>query len=210
MIHSQFREILARELSGLVPLSETQIAQLEQHYDLMMRWNQRMNLTSIRTIEEAVTRHYCESLFVGSQLSLPEGSTLVDVGTGAGFPGIPIAVLHPEFKMSLVESHQRKTVFLREATRQLPSVRVLGSRVESMTETFNLLLSRAVEVSALLPLLPKLAPAAALMLGQDDIARLTGKQDWRWQEPIKLPWGDRRYLLMGCSTSWDVPRGTGR
>ncbi len=137
MIPSRFREILERELSGLVPLTETQISQLEQHYDLMMRWNRRMNLTSIRTVEEAVTRHYCESLFVGSHLKLPEASTLVDVGTGAGFPGIPIAILHPEFKVSLVESHQRKAVFLREATRQLPTVRVLGVRIEASTETFR-------------------------------------------------------------------------
>lgn len=200
MIPSRFREILERELSGLVPLTETQISQLEQHYDLMMRWNRRMNLTSIRTVEEAVTRHYCESLFVGSHLKLPEASTLVDVGTGAGFPGIPIAILHPEFKVSLVESHQRKAVFLREATRQLPTIRVLGVRIEASTETFSLLLSRAVEVNTLLPLLPKIAPKAALMLGQDDVRSLSGTPAWNWQKPIKLPWGDRRYLLLGCST----------
>jgi 16S rRNA (guanine527-N7)-methyltransferase len=200
MIPSRFREILGRELSGLVPLTEAQVSRLEQHYDLMMRWNQRMNLTSIRTVEEGVTRHYCESLFVGSQLNLPEGSTLVDVGTGAGFPGIPIAILRPEFKISLVESHQRKAVFLREATRQIPTVRVLAVRMESLAESFDLLVSRAVEVNTLLPHLPKLATRAALMLGQDDIGRLSGKQDWKWQEPIKIPWGDRRYLLMGCST----------
>ena len=200
MIPSRFREILDRELSGLVTLTETQISQLEQHHDLMMRWNQRMNLTSIRTVEEGVTRHYCESLFVGSRLNLPQGSTLVDVGTGAGFPGIPIAILHPEFKVSLVESHQRKSVFLREATRQLPTVRVLGSRIESITESFNLLLSRAVEINTLLPLLPKLATNAALMLGEGDIKELKSTSAWKWQEPIKLPWGDRRYLLFGCST----------
>jgi 16S rRNA (guanine527-N7)-methyltransferase len=200
MIPSRFREILGKEISSLVTLTETQVAQLEEHYDLMMRWNERMNLTSIRTVEEAVTRHYCESLFVGSRLSLPEGSTLVDVGTGAGFPGIPIAILHPEFKVSLVESHQRKSVFLREATRLLPAIRVLGTRIESVTESFNLLLSRAVEINALLPLLPKLAANAALMLGEDDVKKLSSTPTWKWQDPIKLPWGDRRYLLFGCST----------
>ena len=200
MIPSRFREILKTELSSLVPLSETQIAQLEQHYDLMIRWNQRVNLTAIRTVEEAVTRHYCESLFVGSQLDLQEGSTLVDVGTGAGFPGIPIAILRPELKISLVESHQRKSVFLREATRQLPTVRVLATRIESVTESFDLLLSRAVEINTLLPLLPKLAARAALMLGQDDVTKLIATQTWKWQEPTKLPWGDRRYLVTGCST----------
>jgi 16S rRNA (guanine527-N7)-methyltransferase len=200
MIPSRFREILERELSGLVALTETQISQLERHYDLMTRWNQRMNLTSIRTVEEAVTRHYCESLFLGSHLSLPECSSLVDVGTGAGFPGIPIAILHPEFKVSLVESHQRKAVFLREASRQLPTVRVLGARVESIMESFNLLVSRAVEINTLLPLLPKLATNAALMLGNDDVKKLENTPTWVWQKPIKLPWGDRRYLLFGCST----------
>jgi 16S rRNA (guanine(527)-N(7))-methyltransferase RsmG len=200
MIPSHFREILERELSGLVALTDTQISQLERHYDLMTRWNQRMNLTSIRTVEEAITRHYCESLIVGSHLCLPEGSSIVDVGTGAGFPGIPIAILHPEFQVSLVESHQRKAVFLREATRQLPTVRVLGARVESITESFNLLVSRAVEINTLLPLLPKLATKAAFMLGEDDVKKLVNTRTWEWQEPIKVPWGDRRYLLFGCST----------
>jgi 16S rRNA (guanine527-N7)-methyltransferase len=200
MISSRFREILERELSNKVPMSETQVSQLEQHYDLLMRWNQRLNLTSIRTVEEVVTRHYCESLFVGSRLVLPSGSSLVDVGTGAGFPGVPVAILRPEFKITLVESHQRKSVFLREATRQLPSVRVLAARIESLTESFDLLLSRAVEIGTLLPLLPAAATKAALMLGQDEVANLVETPTWEWQEPIKLPWGDRRYLVTGCST----------
>jgi 16S rRNA (guanine527-N7)-methyltransferase len=200
MIPSRFREILVRELSDRVPFSEAQIVQLEQHYELMMRWNQRLNLTSIRNVEEAVTRHYCESLFVGSHLDLPGDSTLVDVGTGAGFPGIPVAILRPEFKITLVESHQRKSVFLREATRQLPFVRVLATRIESLTESFDLLLSRAVEINTLLPLLPAISTKAALMLGQDDVANLTDTKTWEWQKPIKLPWGDRRYLVTGCST----------
>jgi 16S rRNA (guanine527-N7)-methyltransferase len=200
MSSGSFLEILARELSGLVELTAVQIAQLEGHYTLMMRWNQRMNLTSIRTLEEAVTRHYCESLFVGAKLgglSLPVGTSLVDVGSGAGFPGIPIAILRPDFKVSLVESHQRKAVFLREATRHLPSVRVLGVRVETITESFDLLLSRAVEVNDLLPLVPRIARRVALMLGQSDVDELVNLSDWTWQPAVKLPWGDRRYLLMG-------------
>ncbi len=204
MISGNFREILLRELNGLVPLTPAQILLLERHYDLMMLWNQRMNLTSIRTLADAVTRHYCESLVAGSQLSLlglPQGSKLVDVGSGAGFPGIPIAVLHPEYSVTLVESHQRKSVFLREATRELPSVRVVAARIETVEDTFDLLISRAVEVSELLPLVPRIAPAVAMMLGQSDVDRLMSLRNWKWHAPIKLPWGDRRFLLIGSFSS---------
>ena len=110
-----FRELLAREFAPYGSLTPEQIDLLEAHYNLLVQWNARLNLTRIDSVEEAVRLHYCESLFVGTRL--PAGPLrIVDVGSGAGFPGIPIAILRPECTVTLVESHQRKGVFLREAT----------------------------------------------------------------------------------------------
>ena len=104
-------------------LSAEQEAVLEAHLELLMRWNRTVNLTAIRNREEAIERHYCESLFLGSRL--PAGRLrIADVGSGAGFPGFPVAVLRPDCLVTLIESHQRKAVFLREAARQVGNVRV--------------------------------------------------------------------------------------
>src|SRR5580693_8645036 len=124
-----------------------------------MRWNQTVNLTAIRMREEAIERHYCESLFLGARL--PAGALrIADVGSGAGFPGFPVAILRPECSVTLIESHQRKAVFLREASRAVPNVRVLAKRAEDVEETFDWVISRAVSYADLVPFLKKLAPNA--------------------------------------------------
>ena len=103
-----------------------------------------MNLTTvIRTLEEAIERHYCESLFLAAQLAGRRSCGVADVGSGAGFPGFPVAVLRPDCSVTLIESHQRKAVFLREASRGLPNVRVLANRAEDVTRQFDRVISRA-------------------------------------------------------------------
>src|SRR5258708_35233802 len=109
-----FADLLKQELQGRVDLSDSQIAQLHEHYELLQRWNLKINLTSIPSGPEAVIRHYCESLFFAANLPVTAGA-IADLGSGAGFPGLPIAILKPELMVSLIESHQRKAVFLREA-----------------------------------------------------------------------------------------------
>src|SRR5260370_40569008 len=98
-----FRELLAREFAPFGSLTDQQLDQLQAHYDLLGQWNARLNLTRINSIDEVVRLHYCESLFVGTKL--PAGPLrIVDVGSGAGFPGIPLAILRPECTVALVES----------------------------------------------------------------------------------------------------------
>src|ERR1043165_3571422 len=92
-------------------LNESQVQQLYEHYLLLERWNQKINLTTIQSDQELVERHYAESIFFGRHFpQVP--SSLVDIGSGAGFPGIPLAVLMPECSVTLVESIQKKAVFL--------------------------------------------------------------------------------------------------
>src|SRR5262249_25647948 len=145
--------------------------QLESHFNLLTAWNQRLNLTRIESLEDAVKLHYCESLFLGYWLP-PGALHIADVGSGAGFPGIPIAILRPECSVTLVESHQRKSVFLAEASRGLPNVRVLLSRAEEIHESFDWVVSRAVDPKSVLNL--NQAPRAALLSNEG-------------QTPI--PWG---------------------
>src|ERR1700681_467468 len=115
---------------------------LQAHYELLLRWNRVLNLTTIDSLEEAIERHYCESLFLAVHLS-PSPLHLADVGSGAGFPGIPVAVVRPDCTVTLIESHKRKAVFLREAARKLPNVRVLSQRGEDIKERFDCAVSRA-------------------------------------------------------------------
>jgi 16S rRNA (guanine527-N7)-methyltransferase len=110
-------------------------AQLSAYLDLLVKWNARTNLTAIRDPEEMVRRHFGESLFAGLHLPprLPRGATVLDFGSGAGFPGLPIQLLHPEFQVTLAESQGKKASFLREAIRTLDlKTEVWAGRVEAM------------------------------------------------------------------------------
>ena len=188
-----FRELLTERLDGIVALSAAQIALLEAHYELLKRWNQVLNLTRIEDVAEAVERHYCESLFLGAHL--PAGPIrIADIGSGGGFPGLPVAILRPECSVSLVESHQRKAVFLKEASRGLANVRVFGKRAEDVGDRFDLVISRAVSYEDLSRPLKRLAPAADLLTGAEEPPAKLG---FVWEEGLPVPWGDRRYLRIG-------------
>ena len=89
-----FAELLLERLDGVAVLSQDQVRRLEAHYELLLRWNKVINLTSVHKPAEAVERHYCESLFLGAHLP-PGAFSIADIGSGAGFPGIPVAVLRP-------------------------------------------------------------------------------------------------------------------
>ncbi len=202
LIPEWFSELLDRELSGWVRLSNIQIAQLYQHYELLLRWNQRMNLTTVKPGPETVIRHYCESLFFAAYLPATEQETSVmDLGSGAGFPGIPMAILKPEWRVALVESSQRKAVFLRESSRSLLNISVLAERMEHVSAHADWVVTRAVDPTEVISTGPRLAPNVGLMLGEDDFSSIGNDSRIAWAEPVRLPWGDRRLCVYGkCST----------
>jgi 16S rRNA (guanine527-N7)-methyltransferase len=172
--------------------------ELEAHYQLLKKWNQVLNLTSVDRYEEAVERHYGESLFLGEHL--PAGPLrIVDVGSGAGFPGIPVAVLRRDCQVTLVESHQRKAVFLREATRALSNVRVFAKRAEDVSESFDWAISRAVSYQDLSKNLKRLAPRAALLTGAEEPPAKLG---FSWEQAIPVPGGTQRYLRISSDPSF--------
>jgi 16S rRNA (guanine527-N7)-methyltransferase len=193
-----FAELICSRLASLRKLSDEQVEQLRRHYELLVRWNKVLNLTAIRTLEETVVRNYCESVFAASHL--PEGRmSVADLGSGAGFPGIPIAIVRPDCSVTLIESHQRKATFLREATRELANVRVIGKRAEDVSGRFDWVVSRAVKYSCILRDLKRLGRSVEVLTGEVDLLDLPG---FAWQAPVRLPWGDHRLLWIG------VPRET--
>jgi 16S rRNA (guanine527-N7)-methyltransferase len=180
-----FKDMLAAEFAPYCALSEVQLTQLEAHYLSLMKWNARLNLTRITDLADAVKFHYCESLFLGK--SIPEGrQRIVDIGSGAGFPGIPVAILRRECDVALVESHQRKSVFLREVSRGLPNVHVISKRAEQVVGLFDQIVSRAVDPTDVLRL--DLAPSFSLLLGEADASKLPGTFE-------RVPWGNSRVLF---------------
>ena len=180
-------------LSAQFPLTPEQVRALESHYELLLRWNRVLNLTAIEDAKEAAERHYGESLYLAARL--PAGPLRVaDVGSGAGFPGFPLAVVRPDCAVTLIESHQRKAVFLWEASRKRTNVRVLAQRAEAVADRFDWVVSRAVSYDGLEGALSRLAPGAALLTGAEAPPAGLG---FCWNEPILLPWGKQRFLRMG-------------
>jgi 16S rRNA (guanine527-N7)-methyltransferase len=153
---SRIAALLAPYL-GDAPTPADLLSQLSAYLDLLVRWNARTNLTAIRDPERMVERHFGESLFCGLQLaghlsipySLFPNPCLLDFGSGAGFPGLPIQLLLPNLRVTLAESQGKKASFLREAVRtlNLPHTTVWASRVEDMpkSETFTAVTLRAVD-----------------------------------------------------------------
>ena len=196
-----FAQLLTQRFSQAGAISAPQVEQLYRHYQLLVRWNRVLNLTSIVNVEEMVVRHYCESLFLGLHLPL-EPVSVLDVGSGAGFPGIPMAILRPDCRFTLAESHQRKAVFLREASRALPNVQVAARRAGEIEETFDWVVSRAVGWKEVLPVARRQARRVALLLGERDADEVCTERGIVWQPAAPIPWGRQQVLVLGqlCST----------
>ena len=170
-------------------------AQLSQYLDLLLKWNERTNLTAIRDPKQIVQRHFGESLFAGRHLGR-ETRTLLDLGSGAGFPGLPMALLRPEIAVTLAESQNKKASFLREAVRTLglTNVEVWASRAESLPidRRFDTVTLRAVDnmPAALAAAVPRTAREILLLASEPpDLPEFTV------QPPIPIPGSKSSYLI---------------
>lgn len=183
-----FRELLTREFAPFGSLSSGQLDALEAHYRLMMRWNERINLTRIRKLEDIVRFHYCESLFLASKLP-PGPFRVADIGSGAGFPGLPLGIFRPDLEVTLVESHRRKAVFLTQASAGLENIKVVPVRAEELKSHYDWVVSRAVVSSEVISL--SLATDYALLIAEADLIALPHSR-----AIFRVPWGANRMLVM--------------
>jgi 16S rRNA (guanine527-N7)-methyltransferase len=167
---SRLQTLLAPYL-GDAATPENLYPQLSTYLDLLLKWNARTNLTAIRDPETIVQRHFGESLFAGLQLAsrISPLSSLLDFGSGAGFPGLPIQLLLPQLRITLGESQNKKATFLREVIRtlSLPHTEVWSSRIEEMPAAtrFDAVTLRAVDRMelALTAARPRVAPSGWLI-----------------------------------------------
>ncbi len=141
---------------------------MERHFALMLKWNRTVNLTSITEMQEAVDRHYAECLFLGVSCPLrPE--SLADIGSGAGFPGVPLAVLWPQCQVTLVESDTRKAAFLRECRDLVPNLRVECVRSEHLTGEFDAVVGRAVRPADIVRVGRRCSRMVGLLISSSDV-----------------------------------------
>jgi len=188
--------------AGIDPLASALANRFEDYLSLLLRWNARMNLTAVRDEDSILSRHFVES--IACARALPAGiASLLDFGSGAGFPGIPIALCRPEVAVTLAESQGKKAAFLREADRTLKlSCKIHSGRAESLTARFDCVTLRAVDR------MPQAVQAAAslvssygwlaIMTTQTELNALQAAPDqpFDWQTPIPLTGSKNRVLAL--------------
>jgi 16S rRNA (guanine527-N7)-methyltransferase len=190
-------------------LSESQLNQISMYIDLLIRWNARINLTAIRKEEEIVTRHFGESFFLASHVfpfpsPLSAPPQVLDIGSGAGFPALPLKIWAPQIHLTLIESNHKKATFLREVARALilTNIDVIPDRAEAVADSLgtraNVVTLRAVEnFEAILPqAVTFLAPngTLALLIGATQVQKLAALPTLKWSPPIPVPQSHARVL----------------
>ena len=187
-------------------LSQAQLSSVSSYIDVLLRWNAKINLTAIRDPEEIVTRHFGESLFAAQHI-IPQAAVkadVIDIGSGAGFPGLPIRLWAPNIELTLIESNNKKATFLREVIRALAleNAKVFTGRAEVFHRTADVVTLRAVErLETALPIavtLVKGEGTISLLIGKDQITSAkAATPSVQWRSPIPLPNSQRRTLLLG-------------
>ena len=187
----------------LPPLDAAQLVKFQAYLSLILRWNAKINLTAVRDPAGIIQRHFVES--IACARNLPSGiTTLLDFGSGAGFPGIPIALCRPEISVTLAESQGKKAAFLQEAVRTLElTVQLHAGRAEALTTQFDCVTLRAVDhmelavqaATRLISIGGCLAPmTTSANLSKIQAAACSG---FRWSAPTVLPGADNRILAIG-------------
>jgi len=190
--------------AGLPLLGQELAGRFEAYLALILHWNARTNLTAIRSEEGILTRHFVES--IACACAVPPGThTLLDFGSGAGFPGIPIALCRPEIAVTLAESQSKKAAFLQEAIRSL-CIKVSvypGGRAESLGIFFDCVTMRAVDrMEQAVPIAAWLAsPGGSLVLmttrGESQKLKEAAGAAFLWAPATQLPFAADRLIEVG-------------
>ena len=188
-----------------LPAYEDQVLQIQQYIKILLMWNEKVNLTAIRDPLEILYRHFCESMYASVSISVENGR-LADVGSGGGFPGLPLKIIRPGLQVFLVESNIKKVTFLAEVIRELglTGAQVLARRYEELGEEvapLDYVCSRALgEFPGFLEWASSEQMATKqviLWIGARDLPEIQKIGNWDWQEPIQVPHSLRRLILVG-------------
>jgi 16S rRNA (guanine527-N7)-methyltransferase len=188
-------------------LSSPQLEQIRAYLDLLLRWNQRMNLSAVREPSEILSRHFGESFFLANLVGADSSADVIDVGSGAGFPGVPIKMFAPHLQVTLIEANNKKATFLKEVIRMLTltGINVFSRRAQQYMGKAGLVSMRAVEkFEQALPAAARLVRPSgqlALLIGaaqaEKGRAMLAGFQ---WKDPVRIPQSRERVALVGVSS----------
>jgi len=211
------------------PLAPIQLEQISTYINLLLRWNARINLTAIRNEEEIVTRHFGESFFLAHHVvprsvdrqgaeapaqleasaAVPQALTrILDIGSGAGFPALPVKIWAPEIHLTMIESSHKKAAFLREVARALTftNVDVIADRAEALAAREDVPRANIVTFRAVGNFARALAQAAALLMPNGCLALLIGisqapllksESNVQWKSQIPVPQSNGRVLSIG-------------
>jgi 16S rRNA (guanine527-N7)-methyltransferase len=186
-------------------VDDQQVAQIQQYMQLLLAWNDKVNLTAIHDPLEILYRHFCESMF-GAVAADINNCRLADVGSGGGFPGLPMKILRPNLQVFLVESDVKKATFMAEVIRMigLRGATVLVSRYQEVADEvapLDTVCSRAVgEFGPFLDWAAServAARRAVLWIGGRDMEQVQKITEWKWDPPIAIPQSLRRFVLVG-------------
>lgn len=196
-------------LAALAPfgilLSDEQSARVKQYVQLLLKWNRLTSLTTVTDPVEIVSRHFGESMFAASLLPVENGR-LVDIGSGAGFPGLALKIFCPHVQVTLVESNKKKCAFLAEVIRslELTDTEVLSQRYEEIRLELgfaNFITARAVGGFPAMLRWSRTALSRRghllLWVGGEDITAITNSKGWIWNPPARIPESQRRFILVG-------------
>jgi len=142
--------IIAKEYN--IEISDSQMNQFDKYYDLLIEWNQKMNLTAITELDEVIVKHFADSISISKYLEMDKIENVIDIGTGAGFPGIPLKIVHPHLNITLLDSLNKRLIFLNEVigVLGLNDINTIHGRAEDIArkpeyrEKYDLCVSRAV------------------------------------------------------------------
>ena len=180
-------------------------AGIKTYIELLLKWNTSVSLTTVTKVDEILRFHFGESLFALPMLPV-EKSRLADVGSGAGFPGIPLAMVRPSFEVTLIEPNTKKYAFLNEVIRlvgldNVTAVRGRTSDLRSSRQRFEAVTARAVgQFDEIIGWARhRITPGGKLLLwlGDEDSKNVSGDARFEWAMPSRIPQTDRRVILVG-------------
>ncbi|HLV96546.1 MAG TPA: 16S rRNA (guanine(527)-N(7))-methyltransferase RsmG [Candidatus Acidoferrales bacterium] len=184
--------------------SPTYCEQVRLYVELLLRWNRKVSLTAVTELREILKFHFGESL-LGIEAAAIENGRLADLGSGAGFPGIPIAMAKPGLEAALIESNAKKAAFLEEVRRELDlkNISVHKGRIEELpaSEKFTFVTARALgRHRELLGWTRKRlleGGRAVLWLSSAGFVEVKGVPEWDWREPVQIPGTKERFVAVG-------------